>query len=161
MSHVVKDFPSAMLAITGEVSKENANYIMKLLMLARKLKIEKNVRFLGFKTQKELVELYNAADVYVYSVPKEDFGLGPVEAMACGTPSVVWDDGSGPCETVIDGETGFRAKPYSLEDFAEKTSKALDIDKADISERTRSYVEANFSCERHMKILEETIRELT
>ena len=161
MSHVVKDFPSAMLAITGDASKENANYIMKLLMLARKLKIEKNVRFLGFKTQKELVELYNAADVYVYSVPNEDFGLGPVEAMACGTPSIVWDDGSGPCETVIDGETGFRAKPYSLEDFAEKTSKALDIDKADISERTRSYVEANFSCERHMKILEETIRELT
>lgn len=161
MSHVVKDFPSAMLAITGDVSKENANYIMKLLMLARKLKIEKNVRFLGFKTQKELVELYNAADVYVYSVPKEDFGLGPVEAMACGTPSIVWDDGSGPCETVIDGETGFRAKPYSLEDFAEKTSKALDIDKADVSERTRSFVEANFSCERHLKILEETIRELT
>ena len=55
----------------------------------------------------------------------------------------------------------FRAKPYSLEDFAEKTLKALDIDKADISERTRSFVEANFSCERHMKILEETIRELT
>jgi glycosyltransferase involved in cell wall biosynthesis len=160
MSHVVKDFPSATLAVTGEISEENANYIRELVKLAKKLKINGNVKFLGFKSQEELVRLYNAADVYVYSVPREDFGLGPVEAMACGTPSVVWNDGGGPCETVIDGETGFRAKPYDIEDFAEKTLKAVDMKKTEISKTTRNFVEENFSCRKHMEILEETIRKL-
>jgi glycosyltransferase involved in cell wall biosynthesis len=118
------------------------------------------VKFLGFKSQKELVKLYNAADVYVYSVPKEDFGLGPVEAMACGTPSIVWDDGGGPCETVIEGETGFRAEPYNRRDFAEKTLKAIEINKEEVSEKTRRFVEKNFSCEKHLEILEENIQKL-
>jgi len=160
MRHIVKEFPSATLAITGEISKENTKYIKMLLKLAKGLKIEKNVKFLGFKSQDELVKLYNAANVYAYSVPREDFGLGPVEAMACGTPSVVWNDGGGPCETVIDGKTGFRAKPYDMEDFAEKILKTMEIDRDEISKRTRSFVEENFSCERHLEILEETIHKL-
>lgn len=160
MSYVVKEFSSATLAITGEISKDNTKYIENLMKLARKLKIEKNVILLGFKSQEELVKLYNAADVYVYSVPKEDFGLGPVEAMACGTPSVVWNDGGGPCETVVEGETGFRADPYNIEDFAEKTLKAYEIDKAELSGKTRSFVERNFSCAKHFNILKETIQKL-
>lgn len=160
MSYIARDFPSAMLAITGEISKENAKYINKLLKMAKKLNIEKNIKFLGFKSQHELVELYNVADAYVYSVPREDFGLGPVEAMACGTPSVVWNDGGGPCETVIDGRTGFKAEPYDTEDFAEKTMKTVEIDRDEIACKTRAFVEENFSSEKHMKILEETIRKL-
>jgi glycosyltransferase involved in cell wall biosynthesis len=160
MNYVVKRFPRAMLAITGEISKENIKYIIKLLHLAKKLGIQRNVKFLGFKSQKELVELYNAADVYVYSAPREDFGLGPVEAMACGTPSIVWDDAGGPCETVIDGATGFRVKPYSMEDFAEKTLRVIENGKANISNKIRAFAHANFSCERHFQILEKTLKEL-
>jgi glycosyltransferase involved in cell wall biosynthesis len=160
MRHVVEESPSATLAITGEISKENVEYIRKLLTLAKNLKIKNNVKFLGFQSQKELVRLYNCADVYVYSVPREDFGLGPVEAMACGTPSVVWNDGGGPCETVVNGETGFRANPYDMKDFAEKTLKAVDLKGEDISSKTRRFVEENFSCERHFEVLEENIRGL-
>lgn len=160
MSHIVNEIPSATLAITGEISKENNRYIQKLLKIAKKMKIKKNVKFLGFQSQKELVRLYNAADVYVYSVPREDFGLGPVEAMACGTPSVVWNDGGGPCETVIDGETGFRADPYYIKDFAEKTLKAVDLKGENVSLKIRRFVEENFSCEKHWKILEENIQRI-
>jgi glycosyltransferase involved in cell wall biosynthesis len=160
MSYITKEFPSVTLAITGEISKDNIQYIQMLRKRAKRLRIDKNLRFLGFRLQEELVRLYNAADVYVYSVPREDFGLGPVEAMACGTPAVVWDDGGGPCETVINGETGFRATPYDMRDFAEKTLKAAEMDKTEIGKSTRSFVEKNFSCEKHFKILEETIYKL-
>ena len=157
MSLTVKEIPSATLAITGEISEENFQYVEKLRKMSKKLKIERNVKFLGFKSQKELIELYNAADVYVYPVPKEDFGLGPVEAMACGTPSVVWDDGGGPCETVFEGKTGFRAKPYDRKDFAEKILKILEMDKSEFSCKTRNFVKENFSCTKHWKTLREII----
>jgi len=160
MSYITKEIPTATLAITGEISRDNSKYITGLMRLAKKLKIEKNVKFLGFRFQQELVKLYNAADCYVYSVPREDFGLGPVEAMACGTPSVVWDDGGGPCETVTNGETGFRAEPYNTVDFAEKTLKTINMEKVEASRKTRSFVERNFSCRRHFEILKETIQKL-
>jgi glycosyltransferase involved in cell wall biosynthesis len=160
VSYIAKDFPSVTLAITGEISKDNIQYVKRLTKLSKKLKIAKNVKFLGFKSQEELVKLYNAADAYVYSVPKEDFGLGPVEAMACGTPSVVWNDGCGPCETVFEGFTGFRAKPYDKREFAEKTMKAVEMDKTEISWKLRKFVEENFSCKRHFEILEETVRKM-
>ncbi|MEM2105307.1 MAG: glycosyltransferase family 4 protein [Candidatus Bathyarchaeia archaeon] len=160
MSYVVKDFPSATLAVTGEISKENSQYVEKLLKIAKELGIADNVKFLGFKPQNELVRLYNAADVYAYSVPREDFGLGPVEAMACGTPAVVWDDDSGPCETVFDGKTGYRARPYDVEDFAEKILRIVDVGKERFSVVARSFVEENFACDKHLEILEETLQKL-
>jgi glycosyltransferase involved in cell wall biosynthesis len=159
-SYVVKDFPSANLAVTGEISRENSQYVEKLLRIARKHGIEKNVKFLGFKPQNELVRLYNAADVYAYSVPREDFGLGPVEAMACGTPAVVWDDNGGPCETVFDGKTGYRAKPYDVKDFAEKISRIVDVGKEKFSAAARGFVEENFACDKHLEILENTLQKL-
>jgi len=157
MPHITKTFPSATLAVTGEITKENEEYVQKLVKLAYLLDVEKNIQFLGFKTLQELVQLYNAADVYVYPVPKEDFGLGPVEAMACGTPAVVWGDGAGPCESVVDGKTGFRANPYDIEDFAEKTIKAIDIEKWKLRDFYHNFVEKNFSSESHLKTLEKVL----
>ena len=120
--------------------------------------VEENVKFFGFKPLKELVELYSAADVYVYSVPKEDFGLCPVEAMACGTPAVVWNDGGGPCETVLDGKTGFKAEPYDIEDLAEKTLKAISyFDKEKTRKFLPEYVKMRFSKEKHLEKLERII----
>jgi len=160
MTHVVKVFPSATLAVTGEITEENIEYVQKLIKLAEFLGVRKSVRFLGFRAANELVRLYNVADVYAYAVPGEDFGLGPVEAMACGTPAVVWDDGAGPCETVIDGKTGFRAKPYNIEDFAESTMKALDVNKMEMRDFASKFVRENFSCESHFKSLDQVLRNL-
>jgi glycosyltransferase involved in cell wall biosynthesis len=41
----------------------------------------------------DLVDLYKNADVLVYPSHKEAFGLVPLEAMACGTPTVLSDSG--------------------------------------------------------------------
>jgi glycosyltransferase involved in cell wall biosynthesis len=44
---------------------------------------------LGRVTDAELLQLYRAADVLAAPAIYEGFGIAPVEAMACGTPSVV------------------------------------------------------------------------
>jgi len=158
LPYVKKSYPSVTLAIAGEVPKEGTEYLEKLNKLAEDLGVKENVKFLGFIPVEELVLMYNAADVYAFTSPNEDFGLGPAEAMSCGTPSVVWDDGGGPSETVV-GKAGFRAKPYDIQDFAEKIMKTLDLDKQSISKLLHRQAE-KFSCERHLEILEKTIRSI-
>ncbi|MGQ9565161.1 MAG: glycosyltransferase family 4 protein [Candidatus Bathyarchaeales archaeon] len=160
MPYITKNFPSATLVVTGEISQENAAYAQQLTRLATILGVKENIKFLGFQPLNDLVALYNAADVYVYPVPNEDFGLGPIEAMACGTPAVVWDDGAGPCETVIPGKTGFRATPYCIEDFAEKTMKTLDINRELMRNFVYDFVKNTFSPEKHLKTLENTLEEV-
>jgi glycosyltransferase involved in cell wall biosynthesis len=53
--------------------------------------------------------LHAAADVFVCpsDMMGENFGLAPVQAMACGVPQVV-SDWDGHRDTVVHGETGFR-----------------------------------------------------
>lgn len=64
----------------------------------------KNVVFLGQISDKQLRDEYSAAQALIY--PQfEDFGLMPVEAAACGTPSVGLAQG-GSLETIIPGVTG-------------------------------------------------------
>ena len=54
--------------------------------------------------QEELVKLYSAADVFVNPTREEVFGLVNVEALACGTPVLVFKTG-GCCE-IIDNTCG-------------------------------------------------------
>jgi glycosyltransferase involved in cell wall biosynthesis len=50
-----------------------------------------DVRFLGFKNQRELPALYDLADVFVLPAEREPWGLAVNESMACGTAVVVSD----------------------------------------------------------------------
>jgi glycosyltransferase involved in cell wall biosynthesis len=56
-------------------------------------------------SNRELVERYNQARLFVYAPYEEPFGLAPLEAMACGTPVVGVAEG-GVSETIVDGVTG-------------------------------------------------------
>ena len=58
--------------------------------------------------QKELAEIYTAADLFVNPTREEVFGLVNVEALACGTPVITFRTGGSPeciddtCGTVVD-----------------------------------------------------------
>lgn len=115
--------PEKYLIISGSIEK---NYENKLKELIKKLKLEKRVKILGRISENELIRLYNEAKVFVLTAPKEDFGIVPIEAMACGIPVVTWNDGAGPTESVIPNVNGFLAKPYDVKDLSNKIKKALN-----------------------------------
>ena len=60
----------------------------------------------------ELAEIYTAADVYFCPSIEETFGLAVVEAMACGTPAVVYNSTALP--EIITNYNGFVVEPYDL-----------------------------------------------
>ncbi len=99
------------LKIVGEGPEKN-----RLQKLAGK-----NVEFLGFQSQEALQKLYTNAHATLFP-GEEDFGLVPLESMACGTPVIAYRSG-GALETIIKGETGEffdMPNPSSLQEILEK-----------------------------------------
>jgi len=64
---------------------------------------KENVHVMGHIGLKDLISYFQTAKAFVFAA-KEDFGIVPVEAMACGTPIIAYNKG-GALETVIE-ETG-------------------------------------------------------
>lgn len=56
-------------------------------------------------SDEELRNLIRGAKATIYVPVDEDFGMSPVESMACGTPVIGVDDG-GLKESIINGKTG-------------------------------------------------------
>ncbi len=63
-----------------------------------------NIEFLGWQSDETIRELYRKARALIFP-GLEDFGLVPVEALACGCPVIAFGEG-GATEVVEDGATG-------------------------------------------------------
>ena len=74
-----------------------------------------NVEFLGWRSDDEILALYRNCRFLIFP-GEEDYGLVPLEAMACGKPVIAFGRG-GATETVEDGTSGVF--------FAEQTADAL------------------------------------
>jgi len=85
----------------------------------RKLKkiAKKNIKFLGWQSQKNLKQYYANAKAFIFP-GEEDFGITPVEAQASGTPVIGFGKG-GLLETVINKETGLFFKRQESNDLIE------------------------------------------
>ena len=60
------------------------------------------------ESQEQLASLYSTADVFINASIEETFGLTTAEAMACGTPAIVFD--STACPEIVDEHTGIVAE---------------------------------------------------
>ncbi len=60
------------------------------------------------ESQEKLAQLYSTADVFINTSMEETFGLTTAEAMACGTPAIVFN--STACPEIVDEQTGIVAE---------------------------------------------------
>ena len=95
------------------------------------------------------MDLYSAADVLVNASSVESFGLVTVEAMACGTPVVAFDN-SGSYE-LVSVECGVLAKDGDYQSLSDGVSEVLNNGKERYSSACRDYVCANF--EKNIQLL--------
>jgi glycosyltransferase involved in cell wall biosynthesis len=102
------------------------------------------VEFLGSLDDAALREAYRSAAAVVLPA-EEDFGIVPVEAMACGRPVIALGRG-GACESVVDGVTGLlvdTATPTAFADALRELPRR-HLDPAAIRARAESFATDRF-----------------
>ncbi len=103
-----------------------------------------NVEFLGRVPDEDIRELYRRCRFLVFP-GKEDFGIVPLEAQACGKPVLAYGQG-GLLETVVDGTTGVFFSEQTPESLAEAAHQAehMDWNSAAIRAHAEGFSEARF-----------------
>ncbi len=81
------------------------------------------VHFPGFIPDEDLPALYSLADAFAFPSLYEGFGLPPLEALACGTPTVVGDNSALP-EVV--GDAALRVPAEDVTALAEALERLIE-----------------------------------
>ena len=102
------------------------------------------VEFLGWQSDEALRELYRHCEAFLFP-GDEDFGITPVEAMACGRPVIAYKKG-GALETVVEGVTGvfFEAQTASALAEAMKRAAKISFDPAQIRAHALKFDDKHF-----------------
>lgn len=119
-----------------------------------KEKLPKNIIGIDYIEGKdELAEMYSAADVYVHLSREDTFGKVVAEAMACGTPAVVYDSTALP-ELVGQGN-GFAVDCGDIGEVYDIVDKIAQTGKKQYSEQCVDFVKKRFD---KAKLLNETVK---
>lgn len=113
------------LAVGGSSSNKLEETILaELKELVVQLGLQDKVQFGNFIPDEQLADYYRAADLFVLSSRYEPFGMTAIEAMACGTPTVVTIHG-GLYRALTFGRHALFAEPFDKEDLGITMLKAF------------------------------------
>ena len=140
------------LIVAGPYGWHSRSLMRRIRMLERQ-----GLRYLQRVDRDELVQLFQAARIFVLPSLYEGFGLPAAEAMACGVPTVVSDRSSLP-EVVADG--GVTVAPDDASDLAATLQRILEdpVWTRELSERARARA-TQFSWPRAAREMEVLFRE--
>lgn len=89
---------------------------------ARESGVADRIRFFGFVSDRDLLQLYNACDLFVFPSFYEGFGLPALEAMACGRAVVCSSTSALP--EVVDG-AAILFDPYAVDEIVRAIADLL------------------------------------
>jgi mannosylfructose-phosphate synthase len=127
MPTVFARVPAARLLLaigSTEPTPGEIRQIDDLRRFAVELGIAERVTFRDYIPEEDLADTYRAADVFALSSRYEPFGMTAIEAMACGTPTVITTEG-GLWEMVAWGLEALYASPLDPEAFGHAIATVL------------------------------------
>jgi glycosyltransferase involved in cell wall biosynthesis len=125
---------------------------------ARDSGVADRIRFFGFVSDRDLLQLYNACDVFVFPSFYEGFGLPALEAMACGRAVVCSHTSALP--EVVDG-AAILFDPYSTDQMVRAIADLLlDSELRQRMERLGLQRAAHFSWQKTAERTLEVFREV-
>lgn len=119
---IIKQAPETRLLIVGA-----GHLDQKLKQLAQELGSAKQTLFLGRLSDEEVIQAYNAADIFILPSLAELEGMVVLEAMACGKPLLIADAENSASPYFVKNN-GFLFKPLDSADLACQALKLLTND---------------------------------
>ncbi len=103
-----------------------------------------NITILGYQKDNILISYMQRAKGFIYSAV-EDFGIVPIEAMACGTPVIALNIG-GTAETIIDEVTGIHFNRQNIESIIDAINRfeIINFNFKDISNYAKKFSTQRF-----------------
>jgi glycosyltransferase involved in cell wall biosynthesis len=107
-------------------------------------------QFLGMQTREELIDLYNASDIFAFPGIDEGFGLVYLEAQACGLPVVAFNNGGIP-DAVLKDVTAFLTPLGDSKTYTNALIELIDNEKLrkTMSVAARDYCTRNHDREKN------------
>ncbi|ALC15486.1 group 1 glycosyl transferase [Desulfuromonas soudanensis] len=122
--------------------------------------------YLGWlQDEASLAAAYSAADLFVIPSLQENLPNTALEAMACGTPCVAFEQG-GMADLIDPGQNGYLARPYDIEDLMSGIRLILENDglRSAMAQASRLKVETTFAldivCQRYVALYQELIGDI-
>jgi len=151
---VLREVPHAVFLIVGDGPRR-----ADLEALAKELRIEQQVRFLG--TRSDIPDVLSLMDVFALTSHNEANPVSILEAMACETPVVATRVGS-VAESVEHRKTGFLVAPGSADPLAGRLVRLLTSGQTrrDMGQAARRCVIENWSLDHMVRGYEDLIRNI-
>lgn len=103
-------------AVGGDDSAQDDEGVATLTQLAEELGVADHIQWVKYVPDEDLANFYRAAAVFALPSRYEPFGMVAIEAMACGTPTVVTVHG-GLFELMTFGRHALYADPFRPVEF--------------------------------------------
>ncbi len=117
--------------------------------------LSQEVKLLGHVT--DMAAFFNSIDIFVFTSLYEGSANTLIETLHFGVPTLAWDVSSNP-EIILDGETGFLAKPFEVDSLLQALNEMQSSDLDKIKTRGREFVAEKFDSEKNLGILERVLK---
>ena len=123
IAQVIRNMPNVKVQLIGDASEKRLAYKHELILLTKRLGIERDVEFMG--NRRDIPQLLAKSDCLVLStITQEAFGRVILEAQAAGVPVVATKVG-GVAEIIDHEKTGLLVAPKDVTAMAQAIERVL------------------------------------